>query len=135
MLLPSLAASQTLSDPRPLLRSQYDTSSLVRITMAPPVSFRGIISAMSDSTVAINSTTVRIDSISMIETGEMAGGSGTIVGLVIGAVLGFGLMGLASPDSPCSSCSWGAIVLTGAGAVIGSAASRHTVWKVVWTKS
>jgi hypothetical protein len=133
-LLPELAQSQTREDPRALLRRSYETASRVRLTTAGPASVHGIISSISDSTVAINSAMVYVDSISMIEIGTSAGGSGTIVGAVIGGVLGFGLMRLGSADAQCSTCSWGAIALTGAGAVIGSAATRHTAWKVVWTR-
>ena len=134
VLAPSFAHGQTGDDPRVWLRSSHKTSSLVRITTRAPTSFQGVISSTSDSTVVVNSTQVHVDSISMIEVGELAGGSGTIIGAVIGGVLGVALMGLASLDSPCNTCTLGAIALSGAGALIGSAASRHTAWKVVWTR-
>jgi hypothetical protein len=134
VLLPSVAIGQTRENPRVWLRTSHETSSLVRLTVSTPSTLQGIISSISDSTLVINQAKVYVDSVTVIEIGERSGARGTVVGALIGGILGFGLMGLASSDSPCSTCWMGAIALTGAGAVIGSAASRHTAWKVVWER-
>ncbi len=134
LYLPTLVHAQTSAPAANWIRQALESHDSIRVTRFQGDRLEGRVRSFVQPVFVIGAISIHIDSVRTIEVRQSRRSNGTITGTIIGAGLGALLLSLATPDSPCSSCLLGAVALTGAGAVIGTATSRGTSWETVWSR-